>query len=219
MRKFYVISILLALFVIFGCKNQVSTGDISQPTTLDSLSISHLWDMPMDGSEMDSVALDSIKRIWENDSADFGLSFPIDDYEMCIRRYNQKPQSDINPDMFYGTWYGYGHFYDDVTILTLNMDGTYKISSRAALKSGKDNKMIYGENINVSSGKFTYKKDKNQITFMDFYKEKDLVRGDYIKYKNPHDRISIIFSLERDTLVLYENTGDCWYYYRKELWP
>lgn len=218
MRKFYVISIILTLLVIFGCKNLVRRDDISQSTTLDSLKMMRsLWDMPMDGSELDSIALDYIKKIWKNDTADFGLSFPIDDYEMCIKRYNQKPQSNINPDMFYGIWYGYGHRYDDMTILTLNMDGTYKISSRPALKPDKNNKMIYGENRNISSGKFTYQKDKDKITFINFYEERDLVRGDYIKYKNPHNRVAIIYSLERDTLALYEYTGDCWYYYRKEL--
>ena len=166
MRQFCVISIILILFVIFGCKNLVRKDDISQPTTLDSLKMRSLWDMPMDGSELDSIALDSIKKIWKNDTADFGLSFPVDDYEMCIRRYNQKPQSNINLDMFCGTWYGYGHLYDDMIIMTLNMDGTYKISSRPALKPDKDNKMIYGENRNVSSGKFTYQKEKNKITFI-----------------------------------------------------
>lgn len=210
MRNTTFILILLILYIPFGCIRTNSRSNLQDNIDTITTETSY-WVKPMDGSVWDSIARDSIKYIWVNDTTDFGLPLPIDSYAMCSKRY-RKPQPNITIDMIMGTWYGYGHLYDPIEIMTLKNDGTFTLQIKPVIEVC--NNVRYGEAQLISSGKFCYKEERNELIFKDFYSEKDLNRGDYIKYKNPHDKVSIVFSLEQDTLTLYENIGDCFYYYR-----
>lgn len=204
--------LLFSLMLLLGCIEHAPTSDVISQSDLDTLGLTpSYWDGPMDES-----AWDSIKFARETRRGDFGLPFPIDDYEYCYHMYKQKPQANVNLEMLLGTWYGYGHRYDPRRTLILNRDYTYSLSEEDAID--KDGEIIYGNPYEVESGKYTYDEAKNKITFKDVYSDKELTKCDFLMNENPHDRIAIVFSIVGDTLDLFENTGDCWPYYRKKLY-
>ena len=188
--------------------NSLSCTSQCQNDTLVTILSNLYWDLPMD-----STALDSIQYRRQRDTTDFGLPLPIDAYKMCVKRFGY-PQSPISQDQFIGKWYGYGHLYDPIDVLTFFYDGSYISSTIPMIGLSDNNRPKYGCEIEEYQGKYEYQQNINQITFIDVFPEKDLTRFDYLIYENPRNNNLIVFSIEQDTMKLYDNLGDIKYYYR-----
>ena len=67
---------------------------------------------------------DNIRNLWG--VTDNGKPFPIDIYDQYEYR-NGKLKKQYSQKDILGTWYGYGHLYDNRTTLILNEDGSYKL--------------------------------------------------------------------------------------------
>ena len=63
-------------------------------------------------------------------------------------------------------------------------------------------------------GKYTYDKNFNKLTLLNTEYEYNIPTDSFIIYDNPEHSEYIIHSIEGDTLILANKTGDLWTYYR-----
>lgn len=167
------------------------------------------WEAPMD-----SVALDSIKIGRAHIISDNGEPYPIDEYKMCVYRHGT-PKGQYKIDSLLGTWHGYGHMYDSRRVLTLRKDYTFSLVIEEALNQDENGIMRY-QFKSKFHGEYTYDETRNMLTFLNINDYSRLTREAFMKYDNPLNEIAIVFYLQRDTMKLYELTGDCWPYFKVE---
>lgn len=194
----------LALLLTLGCSNQEKRSNVPYWET------DEFWNAPMD-----STALDSIMEGRKHIIADNGKPYPIDEYEMCIYRRGEPITPNVPLDSLIGTWHGYGHLYDPRTVLTINPDSTYSI----IIEDCGD----YDDNGNLTytfayekRGNLRYNPAQNMLTFLKFNENEpaSLTREAYMKSKNPIDEVRIIYSLDRDTMWIFDGHSDFFPYFR-----
>ena len=119
----------------------------------------NFWDK---GDWYDKEEKDSIRNSWG--LADNGKPFPIDIYDQYMYR-NGKLKKQYSLKDILGTWYGYGHLYDDRKTLILKEDGSYELIREEALNQDENGKMIY-DYYSTISGKYFYDTKENKITLL-----------------------------------------------------
>ena len=164
------------------------------------------WDAPMN-----SCALDSIKIGRTHILSDCGEPYPEDIYKMCIYRYGA-PKGRYKIDSLLGTWHGYGHYYDPREILTLRRDGTYSVIVEDALDVDENFVMQYQYD-HEYHGRYTYDETQNKLTWLNVNSYENLTRSDFLKYENPLNNEELVYSLQNDTMMLFDG-ADCWPYYK-----
>ena len=144
--------------------------------------------------------------------SDNGNPFPIEAYDEYVYRHG-KPLENYQTEQLYGTWIGYGHLYDPRHILTLNPNGSYIdiIENADRLNINKEIEYVFTSKI---IGKYIYDKGFNKLTLLNTKHEYEIPTENYLIYNNPEHSKYIIHSIENDTLILADETGDLWPYYR-----
>ncbi len=141
---------------------------------------------------------------------DYGEPFPIDTYKEGVY-YKGKPESRISKSSIIGKWCMYGHLYDPRTFLTLNNDGTYHYILEECIgrdKASSEMRYIFREE---HCGKYLYLSSQNKITLLNFREKSEIIESDFTKYADPISREMIVYSIEGDSMKVYEDT-DIWCY-------
>lgn len=160
------------------------------------------WNAPMNASAVDSI-IEGRKHI----IADNGKPYPINEYEMCIYRRGKPITPYIPLDSLLGTWHGYWHIYDPHTILKINPDSTYSITIEDCGDYDEKGRLSYIFAYE-KRGKYYYNQTENRLSFLNYNNPDSLSREAYLKSENPINEVRIIYSLEKDTMWLFDGYSD-----------
>ena len=153
---------------------------------------------------------DSIRNSWG--LADNGKPFPNDIYDQYVYRNGYLKKKYLQKDIL-GTWYGYGHLYDDLKTLTLNEDGSYELIREEALNQDKNGDMIY-DYYSTISGKYIYEPLQNKITLLNFREKNKIEREEFIEYDHPEHEEFIVHEIKDSEMQLANEFGDLWPYFK-----
>lgn len=204
MKIHYTYLFCILILTFSGCVRHNNTAEISY------WEIDEFWDAPMNASALDSI-IEGRKHI----IADNGKPYPIDEYEMCIYRRGEPKTLNIPLDSLIGTWHGYGHLYDPRTILTINLDSTYSIIIEDCGNYDNAGNLTYTFAYE-KKGNLRYNPAQNMLTFVKFNENtpESLTREAFMKSRNPIDEVRILYSLENDTMWIFDGHSDFHPYFR-----
>ncbi len=202
MKTLSTLIILIMTILVSGCGRNANYKNSPYWET------DEFWDAPMDSS-----ALDSIIEGRKNIIADNGKPYPIDEYEMCLYRCGVSKLQDIPLDSLIGTWYGYGHLYDPRTVLTIYKDSTYTETTENCGDYDDNGRLTYTFAYE-KRGRYLYRQSENRLSFLNYNNPDSLSREAYMKSKNPINEVRIIYSIEKDTMWMFDGHSDLWPYFR-----
>ena len=155
---------------------------------------------------------DSIRNSWG--LTDYGKPFPIDIYDQYEYR-NGKLKKQYSQRDILGTWYGYGHLYDDLKTLTLNEDGSYELIKEEVLHRDKNGDIIY-DYYSTISGKYIYEPLQNKITLINFREKNKIEPEEFIENDHPEHEEFIVHEIKDSEMQLANEFGDLWPYFRQK---
>ena len=141
-----------------------------------------------------------------------GHPYPIKIYNEYIYRHG-KPTRHYQIKELIGTWISNGYHNDSKYILSINSDDTYINKTYNAANPNIAEEIEYVLTSKIM-GKYTYDKNFNKLTLLNTECEYNIPTDSFIIYDNPEHSEYIIHSIEGDTLILANKTGDLWTYYR-----
>lgn len=203
MKILSTLHILIMIILVSGSRSNANNKDTPYWETAE------FWATPMSLNALDSI-IEGRKHI----IGDNGKPYPIDEYDMCVFRYGEPKNRETALDSIIGTWHGYGHTYDPRTILTLNPDSTYTLVIEDAEDFDESGNMTYRYSYK-KDGKYTYSQKENRLTLLNYNDPESLTREAYMKVENPLNEVRIIYSIEKDTMLIFDGHCDLWPYYRQ----